>query len=169
MSAKGWPRPFRDYEPERSRGTFQAEKTYRLPDLWILEDNDWLTFQTDRSNACYHERLCAVCGEGMDGSIIMPEFDRKHGRLGERCTSGPGCHPRCAALALKLCPHLQGAAEKDFVAFRYDGPSNGSYADGLDYMEPYEGGTTQVDHAAVAITLGEVKRMAKENPLGLLR
>jgi hypothetical protein len=70
--------------------------------------------------------LCQVCGLELGETVLfgmtqLPE-------MGE--TSGPGCHPRCFALALKHCPHFAARySEDEAVAYLYRGPGPGFRCD----------------------------------------
>ena len=93
-----------------------------LPSPWVNgaypDSNEWITFRTwvpgdaneqddlDETRFYYTERRCAVCGERL-GEEFVYLLSVGH------TTSGPGCHPVCATLALKFCPHLVSAEDFD--------------------------------------------------------
>lgn len=83
-------------------------------------------------------------------------------------TDGPAGHPRCVALAAEHCPHLRTQHKGDetfLIAFVWTGG-------GLGYMQApedtsMEGGPRLVVRPGVTdLTLGELRQLALENPLG---
>jgi hypothetical protein len=183
VSDPGWPRPRKRFNPtDRSAGVaYQAfardpAKDQMLPDLWVLDPSSWLTFEIEKSQRAFHERLCAVCGEPMGGYILLGAYqDPAH-----RETSGPGCHPRCMVMAVQFCPHFKNPPDDQVVCFRYDGGGDGTWpfkeygpmmegdADWRDEEGPYSMGSVNVSAAATPVTRAELKRLAKSDPLGIL-
>ncbi len=92
----GWPRLWADF------GDNDGALIARLPAPWVTGEkattNEWLSFG-EAAPTAHYERLCAVCGERMDGTIVLGRS-----RETRKMTSGPGMHPRCAVLAVKFCP-----------------------------------------------------------------
>ncbi len=110
-SVRGWPRPRRQYEPDVEQHPERVPAILPVP--WVVGD-DWLDFQPDAPTA-EAERLCQVCGERLGRVMVLCRGHRP------RVTSGPGCHPRCAALAVRFCPHLVEMDASADVAYRYEG------------------------------------------------
>ena len=145
----GWPRP-------RAEGP-DGEL---LPVPWVVEASHgegvaWTVLHDDSQRA-HTERLCQVCGLKLHQVVLLGTFDGY--------VNGPGCHPRCLALALQFCPHFTGGHDTDQVGWRYEG-------DGLGYIAPGAFGdvyaiSNPVDPAGVAITRAEVKDLARRDPLG---
>lgn len=168
----GWPRPTRVFERSeydaRSRQR-NVVSTTRLPVPWInatevVATGDWLSFRPDCHRA-HEERLCAFCGLPIVATMLL-------GRYGDRGreTSGPGLHPRCMWMAARVCPHFTGRdgdRERDdatIVAWRYDGPGPGYAID--EFEDEVYVNTIEVDPSCTPVTLGQVRAMARADPLG---
>lgn len=154
-SDPGWPRPYVPYVPMRAVSKVPVGV---MPAPWIGGDNvlsqDWYGFRPGASEA-HRDRLCAVCGEEMRGTVVLGNFQGHN-------TSGPGCHPRCAALAVARCPHFEDLP--DVVAFAYDGPGPGYIHE--NFRELYSEGHV-VHPMAQPLCRDEVRRLASIDPLGL--
>ena len=140
-----------------------------LPVPWVLEADDdggvaWTSLHDDAARA-HHERLCQVCGLKLAVVILLGD---DNGR-----TNGPGCHPRCMALAVRFCPNFP-AGESAVVAYRYEGPGVGYHIPAAVFrlsddaeQNPYETGVVPVSAAIVnPMTRAEVKALACRDPLG---
>jgi hypothetical protein len=159
-STPGWPRPFHDWQPEIGDGR-------RLPVPWVIATDPgggvaWVALH-DHADQAHDGRLCQICGLIMDGVVLL-------GVTGDRYTNGPGCHPRCMALALVSCPHFLGrAAEGEGCVYRYDGPGPGYLLEEEHHaglQEIYE--LSNLIHPdAVAISVAEVRRLGACDPLGV--
>ena len=167
VSARGWPRP---------RGTYAQPSYYPDPDEpkdlpvpWVVEVDpkygvQWTAFH-DRCSEAHDERLCQVCGEKLGRVVVLGNAHD------EGMTSGPGCHPRCFALAMKFCPHFAKAESmaNGRVAFLYEGSGLG-YEDPAAQVDcPYEGvyeHPNPIVVEAVAIDADRVRELARTNPLG---
>lgn len=106
-----------------------------LPVPWINGEHpfngDWIIFRTwtpksdvydpdipQPTPSYYPMRLCAVCGETLGERFVYLRNE-------SHSTSGPGCHPVCAALSLRFCPHLVDMVRDDpdtFVGWLWTGP-----------------------------------------------
>lgn len=156
---RGWPRPRRRYEPT----LYAASETRRpsmLPEPWIVGD-DWTVFHDEATGSAHRDRLCQVCGEQLGAVVVLMRGHRR------RETSGPGCHPRCAVLAARFCPHIVELGDVP-IAYRYEGDGLGF--DGVDRdtpldEEPYSD-ELPVHPSAVAMTRAELRNLAKNDPLG---
>lgn len=160
---KGWPRPYAWYEADEHQVADGTRMSGNLPVPWVAEVGPhgvgWTTFHGDADRA-HDERLCQVCGLQL-GSIVLLGLARP----GE--TSGPGCHPRCMALAVQHCPHL---ALDGVIAYQYTGPGPG-YVDDIAFPwnSPYNGlyaENVNVSTYAVPLTAADVKALAKRDPMG---
>lgn len=142
-----------------------------LPVPWVVKAKDrlvpnvesddvfWTKFH-DGSSRAHYERLCQVCGYAT-GPIMLLMATEPGGQLE---TSGPGLHPRCAALSLKFCPHLIEMAEKDeYVGFLYTGDGVGYIWDGFE--EPFTT-PSEVDPSAIPLKAEEIIKLAKLSPMG---
>jgi hypothetical protein len=162
---RGWPRPRARWEPrpQSKRGKWPARM---LPTLWVLDriggETSWTAFHPTATDA-HVDRLCSVCGERMGGTVVLCKF--KDSRWS---TSGPGCHPRCAALAVKHCPHLQETPDGETVAFRWDWNGNGYLWADPDVSEVYTDGDLVVEPDAVPMSREAVVKLARTRPLGIL-
>lgn len=139
-----------------------------LPVPWVIAAGGdgnpcWTTMHPDATEA-HIRRLCQICGEPTDGTILMGVV----GDAERRETNGPGCHPRCMALAIQFCPHFGRDADA-VVAFRYDGPGPGYREPQYGWAEPdnpfYD--NNAVDADATPMTRAEVRELARLDPLGL--
>lgn len=174
-SEAGWPRPWCDYTPEDVGGYLLPTETRRLPAPWVGGDavleNDWVDFRKDASRA-HVERLCAVCGERMDGLIVL-------GRQHHKDTNGPGCHPRCAAMAVKFCPHFEREFENvlpygpcdighadAIVAYVYDGPGVG-YCHRLTDTDGLYTNNLKIKANARPLDRAALRELASRDPLGI--
>lgn len=161
----GWPRPRAMFEADPHLQHEGARRSGLLPVPWVAAVYDsrvgWTDFHAD-VNRAHTERLCQVCGLALGRTILLGAA-----RPGE--TSGPGCHPRCMALALKHCPHF--AYNDEVAAYRYDGPGVG-YVDIFPWS--WHGGVSlglytdnsEVSTYAVPLSKAEVRELAKRDPLG---
>lgn len=123
---------------------------------------DWTVFHPEAARA-HHERLCQVCGEKLGRLIVLLRGHHP------RETTGPGCHPRCAALAVKTCPHVDDLGEN--VAYLYEGDGLGYTCGGLSFegddgAEPYTD-ENDVDPDAAELTREGVALLAKRDPMGV--
>ena len=185
VTAPGWPRPLGTYEPRRGWHAHRGEPR-ALPVPWVIEIDShngeaevaWTTFH-DQSTRAHSERLCQVCGEALGRILVLGVSNMRSE------TSGPGCHPRCAALAIRFCPHFAEIADDETIAYIYEGegvgylwpserPPRGSRREPPDPIdeviasgeeEPYTLPNPVVAEAR-PLTRDEVKQLAKDNPLG---
>ncbi len=170
-SEAGWPRPKAEWKAGGRMtyaGGSRGAMPDRLPVPWmngpcVAQRGDWHSFRDDAWRAHAH-RLCAVCGERMEGLVVLGQFGHHPGE-----TSGPGGHPRCMWLAVNSCPHL--AEQGETVAWSYDGPGNGyeiSAEDGLqDGGVPENWGEGEpVSPGAQPLGREQLKALAKADPLG---
>lgn len=165
----GWPRPHARFNPSHYDTPPEESRRVRLlPVPWIaaLQSTgavEWTGFHRDADRA-HHQRLCQICGQKLHRLIVLARAFQE----GE--TSGPGGHPRCMALAAQSCPHLlRHGGEDAVVAYLYDGPGLG-YVSAPDWT-PAEGetmysDTNGVDSSSVPLTRGELKALARRDPLG---
>lgn len=151
IAPAGWPRPWRWFRPDDYSDGHR--KAARLPVPWVIARIGRQVAWTE-----FHEgvdadaRLCQVCGLELGRVVLL-------GRVGRgKNTSGPGCHPRCMALALKFCPHFEDVGKH--VAYSYEGPGTGLVRedDGV--------GVGRVTSRARRITRDEVKALAVSDPMG---
>jgi hypothetical protein len=161
----GWPRPKRPWKDGVGDG-YHRDSRDKLPDLlpapWIngteIEaQEDWHSFRPDAMRA-HEERLCVVCGEPLNQSVILGVMD-----IRRRETSGPGGHPRCIWVAVNSCPHLV-ELESDTVAWEY--VDEGVGYDGPSHEDAYGSGE-RVDDSAHPLTRSQLKSLARTDPLGM--
>lgn len=170
----GWPRPRGRYEPRRGMCPDRMPLGGMVAVPWVIAATagpdgepvpDWTTFHPDSSRA-HHQRLCQVCGLAMDGVIVLGRGEQ------DRWTSGPGCHPRCMALAIAACPHFLSLDDAGVVAYRYDGPGVGYAIPADDVFRACEPenvymSDNPVDESAVELTCAQVRDLARRDPLGV--
>lgn len=158
----GWPRPKAKFEFSSSGE--QLPEPVKLPAPWINGNHvltgDWLSFRPDADRA-FDERLCSVCGEAMPGTVILLRYTDETAGI----TSGPGAHPRCAALACKHCPHMNHRADEETGGYAHDGDDAGFDPD----SDPFASSTYTVDADARPVTVAQIRRLAASDPLGELR
>ena len=163
----GWPRPRGDYEPEewvRDRHPDREEATLPIPWIVALKEDgkpDWTTFH-DQARQAHDRRLCQICGEELGQVVVLGRYGTE-----EQC-SGPGCHPRCFAVAAKFCPHF-AKADDAVIAYRYEGVGLGYVWEVEDEFWREEGpylDSNDLDPACVPLTRAEVRQLAKDDPLG---
>jgi hypothetical protein len=123
----------------------------------------WTIFH-DESPDAHAERLCQVCGERLKGAIVLGRIAESDS-VGEELTSGPGCHPRCMALALRFCPHFR--EDDAVVAYLYTGPGSGyvirySPVPGDEFTD-----SNRISPDATPLSADQVRELAREDPLGL--
>lgn len=136
-----------------------------LPVPWVNGahpyDGDWVTFDEVRAVRAHQQRLCAVCGQPLNGITLL-------GRAADRITSGPGCHPNCMQLTLAACPIFTNPSDptdaNPAVAWRVDGPGLGYLAAG-DGEKPYEG-LQRVVEGLPEFTARDVRLLAGIDPWG---
>lgn len=126
MSATGLPRPKAVpgwVEDERGERTTQKKPALPLP--WINGDGpdaegmaDFYAFRDDCRRADT-ERLCCICGDPLNHYVAIGA------QSGERQTSGGWGHPRCIALAVRLCPHFDKFRDGPVVAWLHEGEGIG--------------------------------------------
>ena len=162
--APGWPRP---------RCTYQTELgTFTLPRPWILARGrrdaapQWAEFDRARAKAAHERRLCQVCGDSLQQIIVLGLV-----QCSDDETSGPGCHPRCAALMAQHCPHFARATRSPAatVAFRYEGEGCGyELPVGYDPELPFATvNPVLIDPDAEPMTRDDLRVLAAHDPLGL--
>lgn len=135
----------------------------KLPMPWINGDegdSDFLDFKEPRPVVSVRDRLCAICGNKMDGFVTLAAANN------QRYTSGGWGHPRCIALAVKVCPHFQRyeqggkGYENPTVAWLYRGEGVGLVDPNFEYFD-------EISSDAEPLTLIELKQLARDNPWGL--
>lgn len=146
-----------------------------LPVPWVAGTTvpgeiEWTTFHQHMARDAIQDKLCQVCGERLGWVKILGLMQRRFqaAQFGERNTSGPAMHPRCAAMAFQFCPHFPEGPEA-VVGARYTGPGLGFKLDAWFKPPEYEGlmsGEPLIYRNAVNMTRAEVKVLAKDNPLG---
>jgi len=135
LSAPGWPRKRAEY---RSRFGLTMGQPKQLPNLYIggdaQWDNNWTDFDSVRSLESYTKRLCAVCGEKLESDTLYGAvFDYYPYDPKLKYTNGPGCHPKCFAMALKFCPHFnenwmpEDGTDPKIVAYYWNRASHAFY------------------------------------------
>ena len=156
-NAAGWPRPYADYLDEDD-----GRVLGRLPVPWVAgvlaAEGDWGAYRSDAVTAAFEQRLCAICGERVDGPLYLGLGDPDPRR---RRTSGAGCCARCLQVAVRFCPHLAelAAAGPDAViGWIYDGDGNGlRRATGF--------GDEEIDDDAVPVTVAELRALVRAETL----
>lgn len=166
MGEKGWPRPRAEW---RHKGRFREPRCPALPDRlpvpWIvdLEKLGWTGFRDEARDAA-RERLCAVCGRVVVGTLVLGYYDLGITPDEGRYTSGPGGHPRCMLLAATCCPRLVEEAEDDGqVAWRFDGEGAGHEVPEDD--DGYGEGEI-VAPEAIPLTLAELRALVRQTSKG---
>lgn len=154
VAPPGWPRPWRWFRPDHMFSDTDR-KAARLPVPWVIarigRTVTWTEFHEDVDATA---RRCQVCGLELGKVILL-------GRVGRgKDTSGPGCHPRCFALALKFCPHFDEMGGK-FVAYRYEGLGTG-----LVKEQHGDGGMRRVTSRARRVTREDVRALVLSDPMG---
>lgn len=165
----GWPRPRAAFQPWAVRDETPPPPR-NLPVPWVTRvrpggDVEFTDFHEGADQA-HIDRLCQICGLEL-GTVILLGVSGVHG--GRPHTSGPGCHPRCMALAMSFCPHFgRRRNEPDrLVAYRYEGAGAGYEVGSFDPdNDMLYGDENPIDSAAVPLTLAEVKELARRDPLG---
>lgn len=179
----GWPRPRGLFTPSQERWRPDRGQPRELPVPWVVSRAKdaapaWTDFH-DAVGAAHETRCCQVCGEHMPGTVVLLISDvtnvRDDGADELRqvlMTSGPGCHPRCAQLTLRFCPHFTDTlpAAGQPVAVRYDG-------DGPGYLTPPGGWDAdgpfvydnEIDPAGTPIDVDELRELVSDAPLGTTR
>lgn len=113
------------------------------------------------------EGICFCCGEVLRKLQVMGRH--RASIEGVHLTDGPAGHPRCVALAAEHCPHLRNQHKGDegfVIALVWRGQ-------GLGYVKtPHEmmvDGSPRlvVRPEATTLTLGELRKLAKDDPLGV--
>lgn len=129
----------------------------KLPAPWINGaaglDGNFLDFRKDVTRA-ETERLCCVCGDELHELVAIAAMN------GERETSGGWGHPRCVALAVRLCPHFlrDDALAWPVVAYLHRGP-------GVGVTDPTFSIDT-IDDAPTPLTRTELTDLARTDPWG---
>lgn len=156
-SGTGYPLPLVDDSLVRT-----DTNAYRLPERrawpvpWINGDygldGDFHSFRDDHQRA-ETERLCCVCGNGLHATVVVAAENKR------RSTSGGWSHPRCARLAVTMCPHFADSGDDEMVAWLHTGPGIGLA----------HGATFSVDDVAEEcepLTLALVAAIAADDPWG---
>lgn len=160
----GWPRRTKAVTLTDEDGT---DRDVRLPIPWvgapeIVADDYWLGFRDD-AHLAHTERRCAVCGERIEGLVVLGAY-RGDGRR----TDGPGLHPRCMWMTANVCPHFApgGTRPEDatVVCYVYAG-------DGVGYRSPQDReelycGPVEVDERATPMTMAGLAALARSDPWG---
>lgn len=168
----GWPRSRSHFDSSDTRSVVSRHRfNGMMPVPWIIrmiEDTDqaqWTRFKED-SNVAHEKRLCQVCGERLETLMILMVADGSE-------TSGPGTHPRCAALSAKFCPHLVELAENDdIVGYLFVDPSEQENGYSIpDHQQPFQGGEAyenpnEIDSRAIPLKRPEIIKLARLNPMG---
>lgn len=171
---RGWPRPWVLF---RWRGsTLDSHATSELDGTLLPEPyingatgkhQRWLEFNAEAAKECADERRCTVCGDVMEGKIAYGAFQVLNGRTE---TSGPGAHPRCLVLAVKVCPHFRGMVQKfgtdsAVVCLLYERGGLGAnpYREG---SSPWVGGNVPVADDVKRLTADGLDELARVDPLG---
>lgn len=159
----GWPRPRRSLANAPFEGPREHWRARTVPVPWVLADfgtgePEWTVFHRGVRPSV---RLCQVCGLPLRWTIILGSVPSGGDT---RLTSGPGCHPRCFALALRNCPHLDELPPESPVAFRYDGDGTGLGE--VPWVEDEFISNVPLDPSAVPLARDESLRLAKTNPMG---
>lgn len=163
----GWPRPVwvrpdaaACPEGRGARGheaDDEGAPARRLPVPWINGESglkgDFYSFRPDALRSV-EQRLCAVCGNHMPGDIALGAMN------GNRITSGGWCHPRCLAVAVRMCPHFtHNDSDATFiVGWRYRGPGVG--------LVDVELVDDPVAPCAAPLTVSELTEWARRDPWG---
>ena len=162
---KGLPRPSKVAKNVYPEGLEGAS----LPDPWITEEGEFLTFSSERCEEAYHLNLCQVCGESLCPPAIMLGTGNSEGA---RYSSGPAVHPRCALIALRHCPHfnrvrsLEGWSQPrlpdldEVVGWAWWGEGRG-YSLGLAEEESPFSDEIVVDSEATSVTVAEIRALAR--------
>lgn len=162
--ATGWPRP---------RGTWDkpyddAHEPKPLPVPWITHVSEregvvWTMFH-DHASKAHTERLRQVCGEQLSRRLVLCRAHQ------DGDTPGPACHPRCAALAVRFCPHLAQHAGDEIIAYLYVGDGVGYefeiYSPDPDALDGLYENPHQVVAEAEPLTRSQLVVLATEDPLG---
>lgn len=131
----------------------------------------WRELDKDRWAEAERDRLCFCCGMKLERLTIM---GRHRASLEDTepqvwLTDGPAGHPRCVALAAEHCPHLreQHRGQTDFViAFAWNDPEILGYVELPLKTEKGRELRLIVRPGARPLTLGELRKLAKGNPMG---
>lgn len=153
-AAPGWPRRW-----------VRTAKFGRMPLPWVvrlqpLTGRGWAALEPARAQAAYAERRCAVCGEQVDGVIVLLRLALQTPlrlRSGQEIplTDGPGAHPRCAELASRTCPHLRDQ-DGPVIGYLFDGAGCGSHE-----VQAGERSWRLVDPAARPVTRRQLQRLVR--------
>ena len=154
------------YAFRQDESRIPGRKDAILPVPWIVEIRSgkaiWTTFIPERSNKAHRRRRCQVCGLVVKGTMV--HLDVGQGFTSESNTSGPGCHPLCAMLAIRLCPHFAGAKDADDqtrIGWTWDRPGQGYGANG-DRIEDLLGGDAPMRDGVVPITMPDLSKLVRD-------
>lgn len=120
----GLPRPRSAWDGRPSRAIPPAE----LPVPWLVgsvtpDGGDWTVFDDGRCRQAHTKVLCQVCGEALGVDKVLLSATSAVGD--SRASSGPACHPRCALLTVRHCPHFHGWDPALPVGWLYRGAGRG--------------------------------------------
>lgn len=163
----GWP---------RMRFRRPGEKAHPMP--WInalnpaMKPRGWIEMHGQRVRQAEEQRLCFCCGQELAELSVMGRhrasfLDTDTGQW-IWMTDGPPGHPRCVALAAAHCPHLldQHEGHADYtIALLWRGATTG-YVETPQEMSIGEPRYV-VRPGAVALSLGELRKLAARDPLGV--
>lgn len=145
----------------------------------VPETAGWSGFDPQLIRSAFELRLCQVCGHEVDRDQVMihliqsvegwkiTSLNRSRRRRSSAVTSGSGCHPRCAMIALAMCPSLSKELERArehwsedqvCIGWSWSGPGQGIQDVGLHGVEGSR--PIRQDRRARLITLAQLRELA---------